>query len=140
MQRVAARAIARTGHFEGVSGSGGFICGRDNGSMQTSTHPGPNPAGAVLNIRRPVSPTKLGAILQIEFRTIRSANHPECTISPPRWRDPASPSEPNWTIDPPRECPDGCHLLINMVASDLATRYQLERRARRRAERAATLE
>ena len=100
--------------------------------MQTSSHAAVASPAAVLNARRPVSPAKLRAILQIEFRTIRSANHPQCTISAPHWRDAKDPAEPNWTIDPPRECPDGCHLLINLVASDLATRYQLERRTRRR--------
>jgi len=100
--------------------------------MHPSTNPLPGPLAAVIHARRPVSPAKLGAILQIEFRTIRSANHPQCTISAPRWRDPVEPSEPNWTIDPPRECPDGCHVVINLVVAELATRYRLERRARRR--------
>jgi hypothetical protein len=100
--------------------------------MQPSAHAEPSPPAALVNARRPVSAAKLGAILQIEFRTIRSANHPQCMISAPRWREVTNPAESNWTIDPPRECPDGCHLLINMVASELATRYQLERRARRR--------
>jgi hypothetical protein len=101
--------------------------------MQSSTQAGPHPPpSAILDARRRVSAAKLGAILQIEFRTIRIASHPQCTISAPRWREAANPSEPNWTIDPPRECPDGCHLIINMVASELSTRYQLERRGRRR--------
>ena len=100
--------------------------------MQPSIHGVPSPPAAVLNARRPVSPARLGAILQIEFRAIRGASHPQCTISGPHWREPANPSEPNWAIDPPRECPDGCHLVIAMVASELSTRYQLERRARRR--------
>ena len=100
--------------------------------MQTSTHaPSPAPPVAV-EARRPVSAAKLGAILQIEYRTIRSASHPQCTISAPRWREPANPAEPNWTIDPPRECPDGCNLLIERVAAELSTRYRLERRANRR--------
>ena len=85
------------------------------------------------DLRRPVSSSKLGAILQIEFRTVRAANHPQCTISAPKWREPATPSDANWTIETPRECPDGCHHLINRVAADLATRYRLERRASRRA-------
>ena len=100
--------------------------------MHPSSHNLSEPLAAVIHARRPVSPAKLSAILQIEFRTIRTANHPQCTISAPRWRDPAEPSEPNWTIDPPRECPDGCHQVINLVAAELATRYQLERRTRRR--------
>jgi len=90
------------------------------------------PLAAAIHRRRPVSPAKLGAILQIEFRTIRGANHPQCSISAPRWRDAADPSEPNWTIEPPRECPDGCHHVINLVVAELAARYRLERRARRR--------
>ncbi|MEP7070630.1 MAG: hypothetical protein ABI789_15380 [Usitatibacter sp.] len=105
--------------------------------MRTSSQSGPAASSQVLNARRPVSPAKLGAILQIEYRTIRSANHPQCTISAPRWRDPADPSASNWAIDPPHECPDGCHHLINMVASELATRYRLERRTRRRDESVA---
>ena len=101
--------------------------------MEACNHPHtPVPSAAVLHARRPVSAAKLGAILQIEFRTIRSASHPQCTISAPRWREPANPAEPNWDIDPPRECPEGCHLVIASVVSDLSKRYQLERRARRR--------
>lgn len=103
--------------------------------MQTSPHHGPIPPLAAVNkidARRPVSAAKLGAILQIEYRTIRSANHPQCTISGPHWREPADPTQSNWAIDAPRECPDGCHHVINQVAAELATRYQLERRARRR--------
>jgi len=100
--------------------------------MQPSTHTSPAPHPAGFDARRPVSAAKLGAILQIEYRTIRSANHPECMISAPRWREPDHPAEPNWEIDPPRECPDGCHMLINRVASELAARYRLERRERRR--------
>ena len=100
--------------------------------MQPSAHSTSVPSTPVHHARRPVSPAKLGAILQIEFRTIRSASHPQCTISAPRWREAADASEPNWTIDPPHECPDGCHVVINMVASELSTRYQLERRMRRR--------
>ena len=83
-------------------------------------------------MKRPVVASKLAAILQIEYRTLRSANHPQCTISAPRWRETDDPSEPNWTIDPPHECPDGCHVVINQLASELAARYRLERRARRR--------
>ena len=104
----------------------------ENEGMQTSSQAGPAASPPVLNARRPVSPAKLGAILQIEYRTIRSANHPQCTISAPYWREPADPTAANWSIDPPRECPDGCHHLINLVVSELATRYRLERRARRR--------
>jgi len=100
--------------------------------MQPSHHVGSTPPPALLDTRRPVSAAKLGAILQIEYRTIRSANHPHCTISAPRWRDAANPAEPNWAIEAPRECPDGCHLLIEKVASELSTRYRLERRAHRR--------
>ena len=104
----------------------------ENEGMQTSSQAGPAAPPPLLNARRPVSPARLGAILQIEYRTIRSANHPQCTISAPHWREPADPTGANWAIDPPRECPDGCHHLINLVASELATRYRLERRARRR--------
>ena len=100
--------------------------------MQISTHVDASPPPIPANARRPVSAAKLGAILQIEYRTVRSANHPQCTISAPRWREPANPAEPNWTIDPPRECPDGCHLLIERVAAELSTRYRMERRSRRR--------
>src|SRR5258705_9131003 len=100
--------------------------------MQTSTHAASPAPPVVVDARRPVSPAKLGAILQIEYRTIRAANHPQCTISAPRWRESANPAEPNWTIDRPRECPDGCHLLIQLVASELSTRYRLERRAKTR--------
>ncbi len=100
--------------------------------MYPSTQHVPSPLAQGVELRRPVSAAKLAAILQIEYRTIRSANHPQCTISAPRWRESAHPGEANWTIDAPRECLDGCHRVINAVAAELATRYRLERRSRRR--------
>ena len=133
MQRLEAGEVGRTGHGRWPATCRRFMWGRENASMQTSTHAGATAPLILPNARRPVSAARLDAILQIEYRTVRSANHPQCTISAPRWREPANPAEPNWTIEPPRECPDGCHLLIAMVAADLATRYRLERRARRRA-------
>ena len=132
MQRLAPPAIARTVHPPERITHGVFIWGSDNVSMQPSTHAFPITPPPVLNAPRPVSPARLRAILEIEFHTIRSASHPQCTISEPRWRKPAAPLDPNWTIDPPQPCPDGCHEVINRVAADLALRYQLERRARRR--------
>lgn len=100
--------------------------------MQTSTHHSAAELPPSFVAMRPVSLSKLAAILRIEYRTVRSANHPGCDVSEPRYRNTSDPMEANWEIDPPRECPDGCHLLISMVAADLATRYRLERRAKRR--------
>jgi hypothetical protein len=70
---------------------------------------------------------KLYAILDREFRRLRPATCHACSVPLPFWQPRPDEVSANWFIGTPRQCPQGCHLLIVELLANLWTRYDIVR-------------
>ena len=76
--------------------------------------------------RTTLSSAQLYAILDGEFRKLRSPACKRCTMPLPYWRRPPDDVSANWHIGQPIECPHGCHLVVAELLTRLWTRYDIE--------------
>ena len=74
-----------------------------------------------------LSAAQLYAILDREFKRRRPAACAACTVPLPFWQRSPDDVSANWFIGTPRECPNGCHILIAELLAELWTRYDLAR-------------
>jgi hypothetical protein len=78
-------------------------------------------------IRETVPVAQLYAILDREFKTLRSPACRACTVPLPYWRKPPDDVSANWFIGTPTVCRYGCHLMIAELLALLWTRYEIDR-------------
>lgn len=76
--------------------------------------------------RTAVSPSRLYAILDGEFRRLRPAQCKTCKMPLPYRIARANPEASNWLIGAPDHCVHGCHGLIAELAVKLMAEYDLE--------------
>ena len=69
----------------------------------------------------------LYAILDREFKQLRSPACTACTVPLPSWRKPPDDVSANWFIGTPTQCRHGCHSLIVELLARLWTRYDIDR-------------
>ena len=69
---------------------------------------------------------QLYAILDREFKVLRSGNKCGCRIPLPYHRKPPDEVSANWTVGTVRECPAGCHLVIAELVTRLWSKYDME--------------
>lgn len=78
-------------------------------------------------IRETVPVAHLYAILDREFKQLRSGECHTCAVPLPYWRKPPDDVSANWLIGTPTVCRHGCHLLIVELLAQLWTRYEIVR-------------
>ena len=76
--------------------------------------------------REKLSAAKLYALLDREFKKVRSRECGDCRMPLPFFHAPADEYTANWHIGTPFHCPRGCHLAIAEVLAKTWTRYDLE--------------
>lgn len=76
--------------------------------------------------RTTITAAQLYAILDREFRQLRSPDCKSCRIPLPYWRVPPDDVSANWAIGTPRECPNNCHLVIAELLTKLWSRFDIE--------------
>jgi hypothetical protein len=76
--------------------------------------------------RSTIPAAQLYAILDREFRRLRSPACTQCHVPLPYWRAPPDDVSANWHIGQPTECPHGCHVVIAELLARLWTRYDIE--------------
>ena len=76
--------------------------------------------------RTSLSSMQLYAILDREFKQLRSVKCRACLIPLPFKRDPPDDVSANWSVGTVRECPAGCHLVIAELVTRMWTRYDME--------------
>ena len=77
--------------------------------------------------RERIPVASLYAILDREFKALRSPHCTTCTVPLPYWRRPPDDVSANWFIGQPTVCRFGCHLQIAELLASLWTRYELDR-------------
>jgi hypothetical protein len=75
--------------------------------------------------RTTISAAQLYAILDREFKSLRSEQCRECRVPLPYYRRPPDEVSANWHIGTPSQCPVGCHLVIAELLARLWTRYDI---------------
>jgi hypothetical protein len=73
-----------------------------------------------------LSSMQLYAILDREFRQLKSARCKTCRIPLPFYRQPPDDVSANWSVGTPPECPAGCHLVIAEMVARMWTRFDME--------------
>jgi hypothetical protein len=76
--------------------------------------------------RTTIPAAHLYAVLDREFKQLRSAECRKCRIPLPYWRKPPDEVSANWNIGTPTECPHGCHVVIAELLARLWSRYDIE--------------
>ena len=77
--------------------------------------------------RTSIAPAQLYAILDREFKRLRSPACRTCTVPLPYWQRPPDDVSANWFIGTPKECPNGCHLVIAELLTKHWTQYDMDR-------------
>jgi len=77
--------------------------------------------------RTTLATAELYAVLDREFRKRRPAACRTCSVPLPYWRPPPDDVSANWQIAQPRECPQGCHLVVAEMLARMWTRYDIEK-------------
>ena len=77
--------------------------------------------------RTTISPAQLYAILDREFKMLRSMRCTQCYMPLPYWRQPPDDVSANWHIGTPANCEHGCHVVIAELLTKLWTRYDIEK-------------
>ena len=77
--------------------------------------------------REIVQVAHLYAILDREFKQLRSPACETCAVPLPYGRKPPDDGAANWFIGTPTTCRHGCHLLIAELLAQLWTRYDIDR-------------
>ena len=77
--------------------------------------------------RTTLTSAQLYAILDREFRALKSPRCPTCRAPLPFWRRPPDDASANWDIGPPAECAAGCHRVIAELLMRLSSQYDMER-------------
>lgn len=77
--------------------------------------------------RQCIAASQLYAILDREFKRLRSSECTTCTVPLPYYQRPPDDVSANWFIGQPIECRFGCHLVIAELLANLWTRYDLDR-------------
>jgi hypothetical protein len=72
-----------------------------------------------------LDPAHLYAILDLEFRQLRSDRCTRCHVPLPYWRKAPDDVSANWIIGTPKECEHGCHLVIAELLTRMWTRYDM---------------
>jgi hypothetical protein len=70
---------------------------------------------------------QLYAILDREFKRLRSPACKTCAVPLPYWRKPPDDVSANWFIGTPTTCEHGCHCLIMELLAELWTHYDVGR-------------
>ena len=73
-----------------------------------------------------ITSARLYAILDREFRALRTPECSSCRVPLPYWRSPPDDVSANWNIGTPSDCPRGCHLVIAELLARLWSRYDME--------------
>lgn len=76
--------------------------------------------------RTTITSAQLYAILDREFRALRTPECSQCRVPLPYWRRPPDDVSANWNIGTPTDCPQGCHLVIAELLAKLWSRYDME--------------
>ena len=76
--------------------------------------------------RATISAAHLYAILDREFKALRSPDCRRCPVPLPYRQAPFDDVSANWNIGTPSECPHGCVVAIAELLAKLWTRYDLE--------------
>ena len=76
--------------------------------------------------RTTITSAQLYAILDREFRALKSKKCARCRVPLPYYRRPPDDVSANWQIGTPAECSEGCHLVIAEMLARLWTRYDLQ--------------
>ena len=76
--------------------------------------------------RTTITSTQLYAILDREFRTLRSAKCARCQMPMPYWRRPPDDVSANWALGTPPQCENGCHLVIAELLARMWCRFDME--------------
>lgn len=76
--------------------------------------------------RKTISSAQLYAILDREFKSLRTKKCTQCRVPLPYFRTPPDDVSANWAIGTPSSCPNGCHLVIAELLARLWTRYDIE--------------
>lgn len=76
--------------------------------------------------RTTLSAAQLYAILDREFKQLRPAKCKSCRIPLPFHRTPPDDVSANWNVGTPRDCPNGCQLVIAELVTRLWSRYDME--------------
>lgn len=79
--------------------------------------------------RRVITPARLYAILDREFRKKRPSECLQCRVPLPFRKDPPDDVSANWNIGTPRECPYQCQRIIAELVAQLWTEYEIEEAA-----------
>ena len=77
--------------------------------------------------RTTISAAQLYAILDREFKKLRSPECRTCRVPLPYWRQPPDDVSANWHIGTPEDCPHGCQTKIAELLARLWTRYDIEK-------------
>ena len=77
--------------------------------------------------RTTISAAQLYAILDREFKKLRSPECRSCRVPLPYWRQPPDDVSANWHIGTPEDCPHGCQAKIAELLARLWTRYDIEK-------------
>jgi hypothetical protein len=75
--------------------------------------------------RESIPAAQLYAVLDREFKALRSPRCKGCHVPLPFWRESPDEVSANWLIGQPTECPHGCHLVIAELLASLWTRYDI---------------
>ena len=76
--------------------------------------------------RTTISAAALYAILDREFRSLKSPDCMRCKAPLPYWRRPPDDVSANWNIGTPAECPHRCHLVIAELLARMWSRFDIE--------------
>lgn len=69
---------------------------------------------------------KLYAVLDREFRALRSPDCDSCHLPLPFWHEAPDEVSSNWRFGTPAKCPYGCHLLIAELMTRLWASYEID--------------
>jgi hypothetical protein len=76
--------------------------------------------------RQTIGAAQLYAVLDREFRRLRSPECRVCRIPLPFRQDAPDEVSANWRFGTPTVCPHGCHVVMAELLADLWTRYDLD--------------
>jgi hypothetical protein len=76
--------------------------------------------------RTTITAPQLYAILDREFKELRSPQCHGCRVPLPYWRAPPDDVSANWNLGTPTECPHGCHLVIAEMLARMWTRFDMQ--------------
>lgn len=76
--------------------------------------------------RTTLTSLQLYALLDKEFRDLKSKACKTCRVPVPYYRQPPDDVSANWTVDTAPKCPAGCHAIIAEMVARMWTRYDME--------------